>query len=109
MNCELKVLVTWLKANKLSLNESKTELIIFRPTQKHLVIYPNIILNKVKLIPQKHVTYLGITIDEHLSWIKHIENLCNKLSRANGILSKLRHYISIQTSTSVYYSISTLT
>ena len=29
MNKELKILVAWLKANKLSLNESKTELLIF--------------------------------------------------------------------------------
>ena len=31
MNNELRFLVEWLRANKLSLNEKKTEMIIFRP------------------------------------------------------------------------------
>ena len=36
INHELKVLVQWLRSNKLSLNESKTELITFRYPWKHL-------------------------------------------------------------------------
>ena len=30
-------------------------------------------------------------IDKHLSWDVHIHHLSKKLSRANGIISKLRH------------------
>ena len=45
-----------------------------------------------KLIPTDHVKYLGLYIDKNLSWNYHIKQLSLKLSRANGILSKLRHY-----------------
>ena len=33
--------------------------------------------------------YLGVLIDENLSWDQHVKDLSNKLSRANGIISKL--------------------
>ena len=35
---------------------------------------------------------MGVLIDENLSWDHHVKELSNKLSRANGIISKLRHY-----------------
>lgn len=104
MNYELKQLVEWLKANKLSLNASKTELIIFHQPNKQ---YNNISIkiNNFKLQPVKFVNYLGVSIDETLSWNKQIEILSTKLARANGILSKLRHYAPLHVCVSVYYSI----
>ena len=42
MNNELKLLTDWLRANKLSLNESKTKLLIFRPHRKLNITVPNI-------------------------------------------------------------------
>ena len=41
INHELKLLVQWLQSNKLSLNETKTELIIFRFPWKHLPREPD--------------------------------------------------------------------
>ena len=45
MNDELKLLTDWLSANKLSLNETKTNLLIFRPHRKLNITVPNIKLN----------------------------------------------------------------
>ena len=86
MNNELQLLTDWLRANKISLNESKTKLLIFRPCRKLNITVPNIKLNSFILTPGKTVTYLGIEIDENLSWNKQIETLAKKLSRTNGIL-----------------------
>ena len=47
----------------------------------------------------------GVYIDKHLSWDIHAQQLSKKLSRANGILSKLRHFAPLSTLISVYYSI----
>ena len=44
-------------------------------------------------------------IDKHLDWNQHIHELSKKLSRANGILSKLRYNASLETCVQVYYSI----
>ena len=44
-------------------------------------------------------------IDKHLTWNFHILQLSKKLSRANGILSKIRYYAPIETCFQVYYAI----
>ena len=67
---ELKHLVQYLRGNKLSLNEIKTKLIILRSSWKQLLREPDIRLNNCKFILHSHVKYLGIFIDEFLSWNK---------------------------------------
>ena len=42
INIDLKLLCKWLKANKISLNASKTELIIFRDPKKKINFNPKI-------------------------------------------------------------------
>ena len=59
MNNELKLLTDWLRANKLSLNESKTKLLIFRPHRKLNITVPNIKRKNFILTPGKN---------RHLSW-----------------------------------------
>ena len=74
-----------------SLSETKTRLIRFRSPWKHLPCEPDIRINNYKLKLHSHIKYLGILIDEVLSWNKQIDDICTKLARANGILSKLHH------------------
>ena len=105
INSELKLVRDWLRANKLSLNESKTKLLLFRPINKLNLTLSNIKLNGHLLTLAKSVTYLGIEIDETLSWNNQTEVLAKKLSRTNGILSKLRYYIPTETLISIYYSL----
>ena len=104
-NIDLKLLMHWLKANKISLNAGKTELMIFRPIRKKLNYEVKIKINGHRLRPTNVVKYLGVYIDEHLNWKHHINYVCNKLKRANGALSKLRHYVNEKTLTSLYYSL----
>ena len=37
--------------------------------------------------------FLGIYIDEHLSWAQHIDYLSPKIARNVGILSKLKYFL----------------
>ena len=94
VNTELKEVVRWLRLNKLSLNATKTELIFFR-SNKHPLNYDNISIkmNGYKLTPVDYIKYLGMYIDKFLNWSIHIKDLSKKLSRANGILSKLRYNV----------------
>ena len=62
-------------------------------------------LNGVRFVPTKTVKYLGIHLDENLSGSVHCNKLIPKLSRANAILSKLRHFLPFRELKSVYHSI----
>ena len=92
INQELKLLVQWLQGNKLSLNETKTEVIVFRSPWKHLPHEPDIRINSYKLKLHSHIKYLGMLIDEVLSWNKQIDDIYTELARANGILSKITSF-----------------
>ena len=52
-----------------------------------------------------HIKYLGVMIDESLSWKYHISYICSRVSRNIGIISKLRHYLSIHQLKQIYYNL----
>ena len=73
INSGLENSTNWLNANKISLNVSKTELILFRPKFKKVVFDLNLKLNGKRLYPTTSISvkHLGIRVDEHLlpDWI----------------------------------------
>ena len=91
MNEDLKNLMQWLKANKLSLNIKKTELIIFHPKNTKLDYSVKFKLKWRRLTPISTVKYLGILLDEHLSWTKQVNWVNSKLNQTIGIFSKLKY------------------
>ena len=105
LNADLRQLCNWLKANKISLNVAKTELVIFKHPNKPLDYEMKLKLDGKRLIPTYCTKYLGILIDETLSFKNHIANLIRKLSRANGMLAKIRHFVSPKILKCIYYSI----
>ena len=69
-----------------------------------LLFYQFVLFNhKLKL--HSHFKYLGILINDVLSWNKQIESICMKPARANCILSKLRFFVSKDILISVHYSL----
>ena len=92
VNFDLKILSNWLNANKISLNISKTELITFKPRIKTVDFDLKLELNAKRLDPTKSVKYLGITIDESLTWNEYITDIAIKLNRANAMLYKVREF-----------------
>ena len=93
LNYDLRLLCRWLKANKISLNCGKTELIIFRHPNKQVNYKLKIKINGTKLIPSHQVKYLGIVLDPHLNWSHHTNGLASKLTRAAGMLAKIRDFV----------------
>ena len=49
--------------------------------------------------------YLGVLMDNQLTWKNHVDYVVNKLSTVAGILSKLKHYVPREVLKTVYYSI----
>ena len=105
MNQGLKNLSQWLKANKLSLNVKKTELIIFYPKNTKLDYGVEFKLNARRLTPINTVKYLGTLLDEHLLWTKQVNWVNSKLNQTTGILSKLRYNTSLPILKIIYHSL----
>lgn len=101
----MNLLNDWLRANEISLNTAKTEIVLFRTKNKTIKKHLNFRLSGQSLKLSKQVTYLGLIIDEHLEWKYHFDHLINKLSRGVGIIRKIRHYVDIKTCISIYYAL----
>ena len=94
VNADLKRLVNWLNANKISLNVKKTEMVIFKSKQKKFEGDLKIKLCGKRLYPTESLKYLGVKIDTNLSWQYHVNDLFVKLNRANALLFKMRKHVS---------------
>jgi len=105
LNFDLKNLSKWLKANMISLNTSKTELLLFRHPNKNINYNVKAKINGKLIKPSKFVKYLGVYIDPNLNWKYNTKILASKLSRAVGMLSKIRHYVNKKTLKSIYFAI----
>ena len=103
VNQELKQVNNWLIANKLSLNVSKSSLLVFHPPQKKLKQI-NIQINGLNIPLKEKAKYLGIILDENFIWHAHVQYINIKLSRAIGILSKLRHSLPTQMLRALFFS-----
>ena len=78
---------------------------MFHSTRHPIDTLISIKLDGKRLVPVDYVKYLGMYIDKRLDWDVHIHHMCKKLSRANGILSKLRHNTHREVCLIVYYAI----
>ena len=68
VNSETIKLSDWFKANKLSLNMQKSNYIIFKPRQRRDELTLSIEMDGFKMNQVKEVNFLGVILDETLSW-----------------------------------------
>ena len=93
------------KANKISLNSSKTELILFRAKHKNITKNMNFRISGKKINIICKTKYLGLILDKHLTFKYHLENLKLKQSRANCLLSKIRYFVKFPLLRTIYYAL----
>jgi len=61
---------------------------------KHNPASFNVTINNHTISPEDNLKYVGVLLDNKLSWKPHVQKVKTQLSRACGILSKLKHYTS---------------
>ena len=105
VNIDLKLLLHWLKANKIHLNAAKTDVILFKQKQKVVNYNIKIKLDGKLMRFSSQTRYLGMLIDDNLTMEKHKDSVANKLRKANGALSLIRHYVPLSLSRCIYYAI----
>ena len=100
---ELDKLNGWFAVNKLSLNVSKTNFIIFGNKKQTKNV--DILINGEK-IDRVYVTkFLGVIIDHKLNWKEHIEVVKNKISKSIAIIHKASKLLNTNSLYTLYCSL----
>ncbi len=105
VNTELENLSVWFKCNKLSLNIDKTNFIMFRNKHGNRRYDDNqldICINGIKISRVTNTKFLGVIVDESLSWSNHTSNIVNVLSKYCGILYRFKEFLPCKTLFSLY-------
>ena len=64
------------------------------------IFFDNFVLNNVSI-----TRFLGVLIDNKLSWKPHIDSICKTISRNIGIINKLKHFLPSRTLLTLYYTL----
>ena len=103
MNEELKNTVEWLNINRLSLNINKTNFLVFSLKKKQM---SNLKLNIHNQNIQKvsATKFLGVIIDDKLSWFNHVQYVETKISKGIGVIARARKILQKSSLIPLYYS-----
>ena len=94
INFELNLITDWLCLNKLSLNAKKTKMMIFHHRQKNISsIQLHLIISNTKIEQVSEFDFLGLRLDECMTWNSHVQKISRKLSQVNGVLSRLKRFL----------------
>ena len=65
---------------------------------------PNLEINGIPLERVQNFNFLGLLLNENMSWKPHIDLLSNKLAKCAGVLNKLKRFLPIHILRTLYFS-----
>ena len=92
----------YMQSNLLHINLSKCNFMYFKPTASRTLNSiigplftptPSLTLNGREIMQVAETKFLGVIIDENLSWQPHIESVCRKLSSCVGALYRVQDFV----------------
>ena len=107
VNKELEKINKWLQLNKLSLNTDKTKFIFFhKPNERDDIPLklPNLIIDQKTIQRVDSIKFLGVLLDENLTWKNHICDINKKNSKSIGILYKAKLLLNQKCLKDIYYA-----
>ena len=91
--------------NKLTVNPTKSKLIVVNPKLRAPQIQFSLLYDDTCIGNDKSLKYLGVELDQELNFLPHLTKIENKLSQNVGIINKLKHYLPNSALLMLYYSI----
>ena len=95
LNQDLVNVHNWLRANKLTLNMTKTKFMVIGSRQRlsTLTESPTFAINDFQVSQVTTAKSLGVTVDDRLGWSGHIEKVTKKVTSGIGAIQQMRHLV----------------
>jgi hypothetical protein len=106
LSLNIKTVDSWFKSNLLSINFLKTYCMQFI-TRNTTIIKSSISCKNNEIREVCHLKFLGLEIDNTLSWNLHINTVVNKLTRVSFMIRLVKPYtrMSLSSLMMIYYSL----
>lgn len=104
-NEELKKILKWLLSNKLTLNTEKSHFLIFNRNKVIPNDLPQLKIGPYVIKRETSTKFLGLHIDEKLTWKDHINKIQANINKECAILYHTRHMLTVKAMKSIYYSL----
>lgn len=104
-NEDLVILDQYFGVNCLALNVNKTKIIHFHDFRKQLERRLTVSLNGAIVEEVRDFCYLGVYLDSNLNWKRHVDYLCEKLSRIVGIFYRIRDEVPLYILRRMYFAL----
>ena len=93
---DLQRVEQWMKNNKLVLNLTKTKCMLFGTEQKLANAPFKIQLHGSDIERVRNFCYLGVTLDEYLSWKEHVSKVFTEVNKRLGLLGRIRSCLKLK-------------
>ena len=107
LNNEINNVTQWLNKNNLSLNIDKTKFMVVRKKLNTIDVnsHMGIWVDGVKIEQVQEFKYLGVIIDEHLTFSKHASYVTRKIAQKVNALGRVRKTLSKWSKVLIYKTI----
>lgn len=107
INEELRIIEKWLSGNSLDVNTSKTKFLIIKSKYNMIDInsHSGIYINGESIEQVRECKYLGVIIDENLTFSSHASYLTNKIAKKVNYLGRVGNVIGTWTKLLIYKTI----
>jgi hypothetical protein len=105
LNEKIRFTQEFLDQKNLLVNKNKTNLISFSTKQSKFKFEPSIFLKSDRIDQVDQTKFLGLIVDENLSWDDHINYVVKKLSSGIYALRQMSRVCDLETLKIIYYSL----
>ena len=102
---DLNALNDWFKANKLTLNKTKSVCMFYKAnTNEHIPPLPDLKIEHTLIQYVENTKFLGIWIDKSLNWNTHVNKLSLQIQRNAQLLYRSKNLLSDHAKHILYYA-----
>lgn len=102
---DLNKIASWLLKNKLTINSTKTKLMLIKQSQTiDASTSFNVVINNHSIERVSCFNYLGVAIQDNMKWNIHTDKVCNKLAGISSVIKRLGNKIKDSTKISFYHA-----
>ncbi len=100
---DLKIIQNWFQVNGLLINASKTNYVIFHNKKGNISDNLDLSFGEECLKRKNVVKFLGVVIDQKITWRDHIDKVVSKVSKSLALVRGMKNVLNLEDLKTMYY------